>query len=620
MQGDGREITYTYVLTWHSSGRKIASRRDPRETRLEVANPALICQYLPPLCRDRHSRPVTQARLAPPGTLEREKIPTFERRREMTWLSAAGLSVVFLVIYVLLDRVSYIHDVDHTEITPWSPNVAFLVAAVLYYGVRVAPLTILAPGLAECVVRSGVPSSAAVIGAVLCIGCIYTLAGILLRRWLRKDWQPTIGWFAALSIVIAVSALVEALLYSVILVRTGRLAAGSLLTAVRTEWVGDVNGIIILVPLLLILYFGEAGKFREARAHFGLLALQAAALTFVFLVAFPESWGAPVDDTRTPFYLLFLPIIWIALRWGAGVTAIALAGLQLGIVVFVAEQNTAESFLAIQVLMVLLAGTGLFMGISVSETARVSGLMRSKDVELSNLNARMAVSEMNSAIGHELNNPLAALVNYLRSASLIMESPGFDHAVLQRTLDKAQGEATRSINVVRKLREFFRAGVVRRERIDPKVLAADAVAAVQMRFRQANFTPVVEVSPHIPPIEADPLQLVMVLQNLLSNAYDAVQATASGPRRVSVAVTHSGAEVMFSVTDTGAGIPDALRDQLFRPLTSTKAVGMGLGLAICRSLVEANNGRISLLRSGAEGTTIAFWMPVAVGKTDEVDR
>jgi two-component system sensor kinase FixL len=317
---------------------------------------------------------------------------------------------------------------------------------------------------------------------------------------------------------------------------------------------------------------------------------------------------------------LFLPIIWIALRWGAGVTAVALVCVQLGIVIFVAQQNTAESFLAIQVLMILLASTGLFMSISVSETARVSLLMRAKDVELSNLNARMAVSEMNSAIGHELNNPLAALVNYLRSASLIVESPGFDHGVLQRTLNKAQGEATRSINVVRKLREFFRSGVVRRERIDPKALAVDAAAAVQMRFRQANITAVVETSPDTPLIEADPLQLVMVLQNLLSNAYDAVNAAESGPRRVAVAVTHSGGEVMFSVTDTGSGIPDGLRDQLFRPVSSTKAVGMGLGLAICRSLVEANEGRISLLHSGAEGTSIAFWIPVAVVNADKVGR
>jgi signal transduction histidine kinase len=258
------------------------------------------------------------------------------------------------------------------------------------------------------------------------------------------------------------------------------------------------------------------------------------------------------------------------------------------------------------------------MGISVSETARVSLLMRSKDVELSNLNARMAVSEMNSAIGHELNNPLAALVNYLRCASLILEAPRFDRASLQRTLAKAHGEATRSVNVVRKLREFFRSGVVRRELVSPKALAADALAAVQLRFRQANIAAVLEISPDLPLVEADPLQLVMVLQNLLGNAFDAVQATGSAAKRVTVGATRSGADVVFTVTDTGAGIPEALRDGLLRPMSSTKSVGMGLGLAICRSLVEANDGRISLLRSGAWGTSIAFSIPVAVREAHSV--
>jgi len=518
---------------------------------------------------------------------------------------------------VLLDRLSYIHDLNHTEITPWAPGVAFLVATVVYCGVRVAPLTIVAPGIAELVLRGGAPLSPSVLGAVLCVGCVYTLAGILLRALLPKDRQPSIGWFAKLSVVVASSALLDAALYSAILVRTGSLTPNSFFVAARTDWVGDVNGIIILVPLLIILRFGESGRLREVRSHLGLLALQAAALAFVFLITFPEAWGAPIDDSRNPFFLLFLPIIWIALRWGAGVTALALALLQLGIVMFVAQENTSESFLAIQVLMVLLAFTGLSMGISVSETARVTQLMRSKDVELSNLNARMAVSEMNSAIGHELNNPLAALVNYLKSASLIAETPGFDHTVLQRTLHKARDEATRSVNVVRKLREFFRAGAVSRERLDPKTLAVEVLAAVQLRFRQADIATVLESSQDVPCVEADPLQLVMVLQNLLANAYDAVQATGSRSKRVAVAVTRISGDVMFTVTDTGMGIPDSLRDRLFRPVSSTKAVGMGLGLAICRSLVEANDGRISLLHSGADGTSIAFWIPIAVGEADE---
>jgi signal transduction histidine kinase len=298
----------------------------------------------------------------------------------------------------------------------------------------------------------------------------------------------------------------------------------------------------------------------EIRAHIGLLVLQAAALGSVFLITFRSAWGLSDPADQTPFYLMFLPIIWIALRWGAGVTAVALATVQIGIVAFVAKHNTPESFLAIQVLMVLLAGTGWFMGISESENSRINALMHSKDGELSGLNARM----------------------------------------------------------VRRLREFFRSGVVRRQLVDPRELAEEALAAMQIKLRAAGMAADLEIEVDLPPITADPLQLSMVLQNLLANAYDAVCDSAPRHGRIAVVVTRRANDVMFSVEDSGPGIPEQLRDQIFRPVTSTKSAGMGLGLAICRSLVEANEGRLWLVRSDASGTCIAFSIPFGMREANEV--
>ena len=305
------------------------------------------------------------------------------------------VSFLYVALYIFLDGLSFVHDLQRTEISPWGPNIALIVAAAMYFGARVAPLTILAPGIAEIVLRGATPLGLPVIGSMVCIGVTYTAAGIVLRRLQVKYSHPTIGWFAILSGVIATSALMNAFLYSAVLIKNGDLSPGSYLTAVRIDWVGDMNGIIILLPLILILRAGDPGKLSEVRAGIWVLVLQTAALGCAFWITFRDEWSGSGIANKTPFYLLFLPIIWIALRWGAGVTAIALAILQVGIVTFVAKHNTSESFLAIQVLMVLLAGTGLFMAISVSENARFSVLMRSKDDELSSLNARMAVSEMN---------------------------------------------------------------------------------------------------------------------------------------------------------------------------------------------------------------------------------
>jgi two-component system, LuxR family, sensor kinase FixL len=543
---------------------------------------------------------------------------SIEEQREVSWPKAILLSALYVLLYVLLDAVSLIHALQHTEISPWGPNIALMIAVVMRYGARVAPVTILAPGISEIVLRNAAPLGLTAIGAVVCLGCTYTACGMLLRRLQRNYPQPTIQWFAVLLAVIVSSALLNAMLYSAVLIYNGNLSAGSYLTAVRIDWVGDVNGIIILLPLVLILSAGEAGKLSEIRANIGLLVLQAAVLGCVFLITFRNAWGLSDPTDQTPFYLLFLPIIWIALRWGAGVTAVALAALQIGIVAFVAKHNTPESFLAIQVLMVLLAGTGWFMGISESENSRINALMHSKDGELSSLNARMAVSELTAVIGHELNNPLAALVNYLRSASLMLDLPNFDRSSLQSALDKAQSEAARSVNVVRNLREFFRSGVVRRQSVDPRELAEEALAAMQIKFRSAGMAADLRVEVDLPPIAADHLQLSMVLQNLLANAYDAVCGSDQRHGRIAVVVTRRANDVMFSVEDSGPGIPERLRDQIFRPVTSTKSAGMGLGLAICRSLVEANEGRIWLVRSDVSGTCIAFSIPLGTREVNEV--
>jgi signal transduction histidine kinase len=146
----------------------------------------------------------------------------------------------------------------------------------------------------------------------------------------------------------------------------------------------------------------------------------------------------------------------------------------------------------------------------------------------------------------------------------------------------------------------------------------EGLAAMQIKLRAAGMDADLEVEADLPLIAADPLQLSMVLQNLLANAYDAV--CSSGPRRgrIAVVVTRRANDVIFSVEDSGCGIPERLHDQIFRPVTSTKSTGMGLGLAICRSLVEANEGRIWLVRSDASGTCIAFSIPLGTREVNEV--
>jgi signal transduction histidine kinase len=114
----------------------------------------------------------------------------------------------------------------------------------------------------------------------------------------------------------------------------------------------------------------------------------------------------------------------------------------------------------------------------------------------------------------------------------------------------------------------------------------------------------------VPLVVADPLQLSMVMQNLLDNAVDATAASAGPQRKIVVNVAQRSSELVIQVNDSGSGIPGELAAQLFRPVLSSKPGGLGLGLAICRALVEGSDGRIWLVRTGAAGTQIAFSLPV----------
>ncbi|MGH8263481.1 MAG: sensor histidine kinase, partial [Steroidobacteraceae bacterium] len=409
-----------------------------------------------------------------------------------------------------------------------------------------------------------------------------------------------------LLIVMAISALADAASYAAALAASGHLAADTLVTAIKIGWIGDINGIVTLLPLLLLARTSAGLQLWPAHGHLGELLLQLLALGAGFVITF--SWAADVELPY--FYLLFLPINWIALRWGVGVTALALVTLQAAIVTLLTFQPMPQYAVAIQLHMVVLAATALFMGITVSQNARFARSMQAKDAQLAKLDRLTAITEFNAAVAHELNNPLSALQNYLRAARLQIEQFA-DRSAIETSLDKALGESTRASAVLRRLRAYFRSGSVQKESADPRVAVSEAVAALDTRFMQEHIICTIEAAHGLPNIVVDRLQLSVVLHNLLSNACDAVRDSGAGRGRIVVAIREMGESMEFEVSDTGTGVPPSEVPQLFQPLQTSKPFGMGLGLAISRSLLEANGGRIWLGHSDERGTHIAFQVPVA---------
>jgi len=208
-----------------------------------------------------------------------------------------------------------------------------------------------------------------------------------------------------------------------------------------------------------------------------------------------------------------------------------------------------------------------------------------------------AAGEMAGALAHELNQPLTALSAYGSACEQLLER-GAETGQLRDVIRRMIGEAGRAAEVVRRLRDFFRTGETRLERIP----LAELIEAVAAKFRDKAASTGVEFSVGALPavvINADRLQLEVVLRNLLANAFEAVAegSPAAGQVRIAASAAEGG-YLVIEIADNGPGLSAALAEQIFEPFASTKSSGLGLGLAISRAIAEAHGGSLTADGSG----------------------
>ncbi len=217
-----------------------------------------------------------------------------------------------------------------------------------------------------------------------------------------------------------------------------------------------------------------------------------------------------------------------------------------------------------------------------------------------------AMGTMASTLAHELNQPITAVVNYVEGIrDLLAEPHADDLPMIRDALTDTVNEAMRAGQIVRRLREFVAKGEVEKKVEDLPTLVEDAAKLALIGAREKGITANFALDPRVPTILADRVQIQQVLINLMRNAVDAMAM--SPERRLSVSSSpDDGAMVRVTVSDTGPGLPAEIRSDLFRAFNSTKDEGMGLGLSICRTIVEAHGGRIWLETAPGAGATFHF--------------
>lgn len=226
--------------------------------------------------------------------------------------------------------------------------------------------------------------------------------------------------------------------------------------------------------------------------------------------------------------------------------------------------------------------------------------------ELVHMSRFTALGEMASTLAHEINQPLTAITNYLKGCRRILERmEGEAVPMLRDAVNEAGEQALRAGQVIRHLREFVARGESERHIESLPKLIEEASALSLVGAKEQGVRVAFDFDPNAPFVLADRIQIQQVLLNLIRNALEAMQETSHRELKVATRLVDD-AHVELSVEDTGPGLAPEVAAQLFQPFVTTKKHGMGVGLSICRTIVEAHGGKIWAESNRGEGTMFRF--------------
>jgi two-component system, LuxR family, sensor kinase FixL len=282
--------------------------------------------------------------------------------------------------------------------------------------------------------------------------------------------------------------------------------------------------------------------------------------------------------------------------------------------VVVGLRKSGETFpMELQVGEFAFAGSRYFTGFVRDLTERQEAERRIQDLQAELLHAsRLSVmGQMASTMAHELNQPLTAVTNYLEAGRQLLATGAGGPPRVGEMMEKAIAQAQRAGEVIRRLREFVSRGETERRVQSLNQLVEEALALALVGAGQRGVRASLELEQSLPLVLVDPVQIQQVVLNLVRNAVDAMEEV---ERRELVIGTRAVTDQEMAevvVADSGPGIAPELADRLFQPFVTTKKTGMGLGLSICREIVEAHHGRLTVAPGSSGGTVFRLTLPTA---------
>jgi PAS domain S-box-containing protein len=253
-------------------------------------------------------------------------------------------------------------------------------------------------------------------------------------------------------------------------------------------------------------------------------------------------------------------------------------------------------------------------GVSIDVTERKLAQIDSEKNrnELAHLARFTTLGELSGSLAHELNQPLAAILSNAEAAQRFLDQDPPAVGELRAILEDIVAEDERAGEVIGRLRALFKKGEVAFQPMDLASATLDVLRLLRSELVAHDIAVETDLPPSVPLVRADKIQIQQVLLNLVKNASDSMAHVSPARRRLSLSVRGNGnGQVRVSVRDTGTGIAHDVGPRLFEPFVTTKPDGMGLGLAVCRTIVEAHGGRLRAENNAGPGATFEFTVPTA---------
>jgi signal transduction histidine kinase len=513
----------------------------------------------------------------------------------------------------------------HPISTLWLPNALLLVALLLtpvssWWVLLAAAL----PAHLAAELQSGVPP-AMVLGWFASNSAEALIGAVFIRRFcsapLRFDSFRDVGVFLLFG---AFLAPLLSSFFDAALVRVIGWGEGDYWQLVRLRFLSNVLAALIVVPFVMTWAAGGLAAVRRASSRRATEAVVLFLCLFIVGIATFDRHQAATSAIPALLYAPLPFLLWAAVRFGPRETSaailvvvlLAIWGATHGEGPFITN-SPEENARAVQFFLVAMAVPVLLLAAALEDRRKDVIAQRRAELEakeqrqqLTHLTRVSLLGQLSGALAHELNQPLTAILSNAQAALHFLAADRIDPAELREILGDIVAEDQRASEVIRRLRALFKRGETQLQWLDANELVREALDIAHGDLVARDVAAATELSPYLPPVKGDRVQIEQVLLNLLLNACEAMSANTRGQRELTIGTQATAdGEVQISVADRGPGIPADEEPRLFEPFFTTKPQGLGLGLSISRSIITAHGGHLWGGNNDGPGATFYIVLP-----------